>query len=61
MNINDFFDATIVMQNSACIKLWCLARCIIIHKNKLIQENTYRYTVRFRLKRSENTTVLAAL
>jgi hypothetical protein len=47
--------------SSVCIKLWCLARWIIVHKNKLIQENTYRYTVRFRLQRSENTTELAAL
>jgi hypothetical protein len=30
-------------------------------ENKLIQQNTYRYTVRFRLQRSENTTELAAL
>jgi hypothetical protein len=39
----------------------CPARCIIVYKNKLIQEKTYRYTVQFRLQRSENTTELAAL
>jgi hypothetical protein len=49
------------MQNSVCIKLWCPARWLIVHKNKLIQENTYIYTVRFRLQGSENTTELAAL
>jgi hypothetical protein len=38
------FDATLVIQNSVCIKTWCPARSIIVHKNKLLQENTYRYT-----------------
>jgi hypothetical protein len=39
----------------------CKMNNIIVHKNKLIQANTYRYTVRLRLQRSENTTELAAL
>jgi hypothetical protein len=35
-------------------------RWIIVYQNKLIQENTYRYTVRFRCKDKKNTTELAA-
>jgi hypothetical protein len=53
---------TVIVKNpNAVAASRCPARCIIKYKNKLIQENTYRYTVRFRLQRSENTTELAAL
>jgi hypothetical protein len=54
-------QTVIVKSLNAVAASRCPAKCIIVYKNKLIQENTNRYTVRFRLQRSENTTELAAL
>jgi hypothetical protein len=53
---------TVIVKNlNAVAASRCPVRWFIVYKNKLIQENTYGYTVRFRWQRSENTTELAAL
>jgi hypothetical protein len=77
MNINDFYatlviqksvcidqNQTVIVKNLNAVASTRCPSCkmnYIVYENKLIQENTYRYTVRFRFQKSENTTEIAAL